>query len=97
MKTRNDFVSNSSSCSFIINDTSAGLKALKELDVLSASDIGCLEVRFILSEDDFKDLDMPRLESWRDESVHEVFCCCKPSELMQLPKKTLKGLKELEF
>ena len=97
MKIRADFVSNSSSCSFIINDVQAGLKALKEFDILGASDISSIGARFTLSEEAFNALSMPELECWRDEREHEVFCSCDPSELLQLPKQALKSLKDLEF
>ena len=97
MKTRNDYVSNSSSCSFIINDVQAGLKALKEFDILGASDISCIAARFTISEEAFNALNMPELESWRDKIEHAVVCRCDPSELLQLPKQAFKNLKDLEF
>ena len=97
MKTRNDFVSNSSSCSFVINDVAAGLKTLKDFDILDASDMNDLSVNFILSEDVFNALNMPKLESWRDDRSHEVFCRCEPYELLQLPKLAIENLTKLEF
>ena len=97
MKTRNDFVSNSSSCSFIIKDVAKGVKALESFDVLNCPDMDNVEVTFTLKEDVFKSLNMPRLERWRDDRTHEVFCSCAASELLNLPSLALENLFDLEF
>lgn len=97
MKTRRDFVSNSSSCSFIIEDIAAGLQALKELDVLDAYEFNDIEVMFIVNIETFQTNKMDKYESWRDEQYDEVYCSCAASELVQLPIAIKQNIKKLEF
>lgn len=97
MKIRNDFVSNSSSCSFIIEDIAAGLQALKELDILDAYEFNDIEIRFIVNNKTFHANKMDKYESWRDEQYDEVHCSCAAIELVQLPAAIKQNMKNLEF
>lgn len=98
MKVRSDFVSNSSSCSFVIEDVAAGLQALKELDILDANEFMDIEVRFIVDVETFTANKMQKYESWRGrDEDNEVHCCCQPSELMQMPVAIKQHIKNLEF
>ena len=97
MKVRSDFVSNSSSCSFVIEDVAAGLQALKELDILDANEFMDIEVRFTVDVETFTANKMDRYESWRCDEDNEVHCHCQPSELIQMPIAIKQHIKSLEF
>ena len=97
MKTRVDFVSNSSSCSFVISNAVDGIAALKDFGILDANDIDDLRVRFTLDEHIFNALKMPELESWRDDIQHKVFCSCYPSSIIELPKLAIVNMQDLSF
>ena len=98
MKVRSDFVSNSSSCSFVIEDVAAGLQALKELDILDANEFIDIEVRFTVDVETFTANKMQKYESWRGrDEDNEVHCRCQPSELIQMPIAVKQRIKNLEF
>lgn len=97
MKIRSDFVSNSSSCSFVIEDVAAGLQALKELDILESNEFLDIDVRFTVDIDTFTANKMDRYESWRGREDDEVHCHCQPSELIQMPVAIKQHIKNLEF
>lgn len=98
MKVRSDFVSNSSSCSFVIEDVAAGLQALKELDILDANEFIDIEVRFTVDVETFTANKMDKYESWRGrDEDNEVHCHCQPSELIQMPIAVKQRIKDLEF
>lgn len=98
MKVRSDFVSNSSSCSFVIEDVAAGLQALKELDILDANEFIDIEVRFTVDVETFNANKMQKYESWRGrDEDNEVHCRCQPSELIQMPIAVKQHIKNLEF
>ena len=97
MKIRSDFVSNSSSCSFVIEDVAAGLQALKELDILDSNEFLDIDVRFTVDIDTFTANKMDRYESWRGREDDEVHCHCQPSELIQMPVAIKQHIKNLEF
>ena len=94
MKTRIDFVSNSSSCSFMIADACAGVEMLKDIGIFDEMTIG-ISARFSLSIDDFAKINMPKLKDWTSEDA--VYCSCTPLQLLQLPKQVLECIKDLEL
>lgn len=94
MKTRIDFVSNSSSCSFMIADACAGVDVLKDIGIFNEM-TNCIRARFSLSVDDFAKFNMPDLEDWRTDDT--VYCGCEPIRILYFPQSLLECIEDLEL
>ena len=101
MKTRSDFVSNSSSSSFIIVDCIKGVQYLKSLGILDDYSLNDVEVRFEMSRAAYDSMKSElngqfRIsEHWHDDEMSYV--SCSMSTLSELPDSVLSSMKNLEL
>ena len=95
MKTREDFVSNSSSCSFVVKDIEHGLSVIEELSILDSMEMDEMDVYFTASLQDAKKHKLEKYESWRDEEEGYVYCRCSCSALASFSSDVTSSFKEL--
>lgn len=102
MKIRSDFVSNSSSSSFIIADCINGVQYLKSLGILDDCSLNNdVEVRFEMSRAAYDSMKSELngqfgiSEHWHDDEMSYI--SCSMSTLGELPDSVLSSMKNLEL
>jgi len=97
MKTREDFVSNSSSCSFVINDINAFMKAFEKLSGTDTWWLYGLKANFTVDNSSenrriFKDL----IDQWTDTRGKELQFTCDLERLFcQIDADALKQMRDI--